>query len=201
MNRNGVVFLAFILSISFTSCKKAIQGVISSVNKANTINQFSKFTIAKGAQNADINGYKRVETSELNFVVRFDSSAIYQTSNPANQNDINKLFGFSDNNAEHLQYSARFGWNWGKEGLKLHAYVYNNGVRTTRLLGIVPVGADQQCSIKVTEGTYIFSLNGSTETLPRESTAPQALGYKLYPYFGGDEVAPHNITIYIKELQ
>ncbi|MEO5783498.1 MAG: hypothetical protein ABIQ07_09520 [Ginsengibacter sp.] len=40
--------------------------------------------------------------------------------------------------------------------------------------------------------TYLYSL-------PRTSTTAKAIGYKLYPYFGGDETAPHEIDIWIKE--
>ncbi len=39
-----------------------------------------------------------------------------------------------------------------------------------------------------------------TELLPKLSTTPLAKGYLLYPYFGGDEVAPHDINIWIKTL-
>jgi hypothetical protein len=37
--------------------------------------------------------------------------------------------------------------------------------------------------------------------MTRESKTEKAEGYKLFPYFGGDETAPHNISIWIKELQ
>jgi hypothetical protein len=35
--------------------------------------------------------------------------------------------------------------------------------------------------------------------MPRKSTTIKAVGYKLYPYFGGDELAPHPVSIWIKE--
>ena len=73
--------------------------------------QFIKYTIRKGQQYSDQNAFVATEYQELKFIVKFDASAIYQTSNPANQYDINKLYGFSDNNANHQDYSARFGWN------------------------------------------------------------------------------------------
>jgi hypothetical protein len=36
--------------------------------------------------------------------------------------------------------------------------------------------------------------------LPRHCTGSNYTRYKLFPYFGGDEVAPHRIKIKITEL-
>jgi hypothetical protein len=47
---------------------------------------------------------------------------------------------------------------------------------------------------------YVFTVNGNPVNIPRSSTTTTGRGYKLYPYFGGDELAPHNVTIKIKEL-
>ncbi|MBD0352813.1 MAG: hypothetical protein ICV65_16845, partial [Flavisolibacter sp.] len=44
----------------------------------------------------------------------------------------------------------------------------------------------------------IFTINDERTAMPRLSTTPRAKGYLLYPYFGGDEVAPHDVTIRIK---
>jgi hypothetical protein len=194
-------FLAAIALMSLTSCKKTIQGIINkSLDKTNGLNQYSDYLIKKGAQSSTLSSYQKVEYDELRFMVKFDSSAIYQASNASNQYDVNKLFGFSDNNAEHQQYSARFGWNWTKEGLSMYAYTYNNTVRDIKRIGVVPIGSENACSIKVISDAYIFTLNGNSITMPRESTTLKALGYKLYPYFGGDELAPHDIHILIKEF-
>jgi hypothetical protein len=54
--------------------------------------------------------------------------------------------------------------------------------------------------LSVVESNYVFALEEQVQTLPRNSTTPTAIGYKLYPYFGGDEPAPHNIKIIIEEL-
>ena len=47
--------------------------------------------------------------------------------------------------------------------------------------------------------TYLFSVEEKSVTLPRLSTTAMAKGYRLYPYFGGDETAPHDVRIWIKE--
>ncbi len=200
----GLLFLA--------SCTKSVDNTTSDITANNvsskghnlaatvTSNQFVQYTILKGQQYCDKSTYQPVKYDFLSFVVKFDSSAIYQTTNAGNQDDINKLFGFSDNNAQHQQYSARFGWRWSKNALRLFGYIYNNGVRSSKELGTVEIGTENSCSIKVSGSNYIFTLNGSSQIMPRASTTLKAEGYQLYPYFGGDEVAPHTISILIKQL-
>jgi hypothetical protein len=51
-----------------------------------------------------------------------------------------------------------------------------------------------------TDTEYIFHVDNSTVSLPRHCS-DDASGYKLYPYFGGDEAAPHEITIEIEDLE
>jgi hypothetical protein len=161
---------------------------------------FVEYSIYKGQQYCDKSTYKPIDLTELKFVVKFDSTAIYSNVNPVNQTDINKLYGFSDNNATHQEFSARFGWRWSDKALWLFAYIYNNGVRYSKKLGSVAIGSENYCSIKVKDSTYIFTLNNIVDTLERKSTTEHAEGYQLYPYFGGDETAPHDIHIWIKDV-
>jgi hypothetical protein len=135
----------------------------------------------------------------MKFVARFDSSAIYQTIDPVNQYDINKLYGFSEG-LDHQYNSARIGWAWVEGALRLYAYVYNKGVRLSQEICPVSIGTDINCSISLSGTTYLFNVNGNEVTLSRGSTTTTASGYQLYPYFGGDEVAPHDILIKIRTL-
>ena len=160
---------------------------------------FKQFTIPQGQHYATDNVVRAVETSALKFVVRFDSSAVYKTAKPENQYDINKLYGFSDNGEQHHLYSARFGWRWSDNALRLFAYTYNNGERAEKELGIIPVGSEVHCSIKVMGEVYVFSVDDKTQTMQRRSTTAAGKGYQLYPYFGGDEVAPLEVRIWIRE--
>lgn len=159
------------------------------------------YTIPVGQQFCDNNIFTQTNYQQLKFIVKFDSSAIYQTSFPDNQLDVNKLYGFSDNNDEHHHFSARFGWRWSDGALRLFGYVYNNGVMSYEELGTINIGTEYSCSIKVTATSYIFTLNEGSKSMPRTSTTATAIGYKLYPYFGGDEPTTHTIHIWIKELQ
>ena len=194
------------LCFSLSACNKSFDDILLNVYEkkfetSDTLSSgFVKYTISKGEQYCDKNPLRMVKYEQLSFIVKFDSSAIYQTANPANQNDINKLFGFSDNNATHHDYSARFGWRWSNNALRLFGYIYNNSVRSDVELGTIDIGIENKCSIKITDSIYLFTLNQKSVMMPRESKTVKAEGYKLYPYFGGDEVAPHTISILIKEL-
>jgi hypothetical protein len=193
----------FILAVSFStlflSCKKAIDAVVDH-GSSPVKGQVIRYVIRQGQHYSDQNGFQEVEYSQLNFTVRFDSSAIYQTTDPANQEDINKLYGFSDNNADHEQFSARFGWNWARGALRLYGYVYNNGQRTSQEITPIKIGTEYNCSITVSADHYVFNSNDTTINLPRTSATAKGEGYRLFPYFGGDETAPHEIDIWIKEL-
>lgn len=159
---------------------------------------FTEFVIPQGQHSATANTFKAIETTGLRFTVKFDSSAIYQTTNPQNQYDINKLYGFSDNGGHHHQFSARIGWRWSDGALRLFAYTYNNGLRDEKEISTVAIGAEVRCAITVMGEMYAFSVNDKEQLMPRGSTTPAAKGYQLYPYFGGDEAAPHEVRIWIK---
>jgi len=199
-------FLIIVLSIFLcTSCSKKAQKIESKIITDNPtsesiINKYVEYSIAKGSHYCDKSSYTTIKSGQLIFKVKFDSSSIYQTSQESNQTDINKLFGFSDNNAAHHEYSARFGWRWSNNSLHLFAYVYNKSVMIFKEIGTVQIGEENTCALKVAGDKYKFTLNDKSITIPRESTTALAEGYKLWPYFGGNETAPHTISIWIMEL-
>jgi hypothetical protein len=196
MKNSWMIMMAMILSLS--ACKKDITGKTADVDNV-PAKEFVKYTIKAGEHFSDKNTYAPVTYTELKFVAKFDSTAIYLHKTSSNQADINKLYGFSDNNAQHHLYSARFGWRWKENAIQIFGYVYNDGIRTEKYLGDVAIGAENNCSILVKGSEYMFILNGVVATMPRASTTAYGSGYKLYPYFGGDEKAPHNVYIWIKE--
>jgi hypothetical protein len=195
------LFLGSILFFLLISCDKSKEAIPSIDHSVNPSPQFIKYTIKAGEQYCDQSTYKQTNYNELKFIVKFDSSAIYQTASAANQLDVNKLYGFSDNNDDHHRFSARFGWRWSENGLHLFAYTYNTGEMSYEELGTISIGVEYSCSVKVTATNYIFTLNDGSKTMPRSSTTPTAIGYKLYPYFGGDEATPHDINIWIKNCE
>lgn len=203
MKKLTILLISF--SCFFYGCKKENTSSVLQKSKSptETIDQpagFVDYTIYKGQQYCDKSSYVPIQYVELTFIVKFDSSAIYTSVNPVNQYDINKLYGFSDNNADHHQFSARFGWSWTDNKLWLYGYTYNNGINYSKKLGIIKTGTENYCSIKITPNFYVFTLNDALDSMERKSTTAEAVGYKLYPYFGGDETAPHDIHILIKDL-
>lgn len=197
-------YIAIALVIIFTSCEKAIPEPIKQVptDSIITVPTSKKvvYNILKGQQFSDKNSYTSIGLNKLIFKVLFDSSAIYQTVNPTNQADINKLYGFSDNNLPHHDFSARFGWRWYNNQLEIFAYVYNNKMLSFKKVGNATIGKNELYTIEIIEGSYLFSLGENVQTMQRASTTTTAIGYKLFPYFGGDETAPHHIKIEIEEL-
>jgi hypothetical protein len=187
-------------ALLLASCSKMAEAIVDKATSTTPTGQFIKYTIEKGNQYCNNNSLKAIETTKMKFAVKFDSTAIYETVSPENQYDINKLYGFSDNNSGHHQYSARFGWRWSDKALRLFAYVYNEGAVLSKELTTIAVGEEINCLIKVAGSNYLFTVNGVSTQLPRLATTEKAKGYQLYPYFGGDEVAPHQINIWIGPL-
>lgn len=160
---------------------------------------FTTYTIPAGQNYCIGNDYQPDSFRILRFQAIFDSSCIYTSADPINQYDINKLLGFADSATFHHRNSARFGWNWEGGAMHIHAYCYRSGLRESQELGTVSLNAPHDFSIEVRPLQYIFTLNGRETIMQRSAPEPVALGYKLLPYFGGDEPAPHEVRIQIRE--
>lgn len=187
-----------------SSCSKQTPAINTSPSAPETIpsaitDGFITYILKAGSHYADQNPIKALAISEMNFIVKFDSSAIYQTVSPENQYDINKLYGFSEGYDHHIN-SARIGWAYHNSALRLYAYVYKNSERLSREISTIPLNTPVKCSITISGNNYFFTVNDAKTTLPRALSTELANGYQLYPYFGGDEVAPHDIRIKIKVL-
>ena len=163
-----------------------------------TLEGFSVYKIKEG-KHSSAKMIRTLVSDLLEFECRFDSSAVYQTSIPQNQGDINKLYGFSECNQTHQKNSARFGWRWFNDKLEIHAYVYNHGVRSSEFIKSVEIGSVSKYRIEISGDKYLFSVDGVSVEMDRTSKCNTGLYYMLYPYFGGDETAPHDIKIYIKD--
>ncbi len=160
---------------------------------------FTKYTIFKGQHYCDKTTVKSFANKEMKFKVIFDSSAVYTTLDPVNQGDINKLYGFTEGIDNHIN-SARIGWNWNKNALRLYAYSYANGIRSFKEITTVSISAVITCKIVISEKQYLFEVDDKKASLARSLEVPSVAGYWQYPYFGGDEVAPVNTYIYILDI-
>lgn len=193
--RLNTLFTFLVACLFMISCNKDLEDIVSLEPHKN---EYKTYVIKKGQQfTGSITS--EVKTTELKFKVMFDSSAIYTTSDPGNQIDINKLYGFSDCGTEHHVHSARFGWRWTNDSLRLFAYCYKNRVLTFHEMGTVLINNEHSCSIKIQGDKYLFNLDGKTHEMERGCNDTLGKRYRLFPFFGGDESAPHDITIKIKE--
>lgn len=144
---------------------------------------------------------KTFDQPSMEFLVRFDSSAIYDIG--GNQGDINKLYGFNDcgQDIENHTHSARFGWRWFNDSLQLFSYVYVNGDLLKNELKAIRINTAYECKIEIKSDSYLFSINNMVlDTVARGCSSLNVSRRYLFPYFGGDEVAPHEITVLIKDL-
>ncbi len=192
--------MSILMGLFFTSLFFACREDIDPNPTKEETKSFVSYLIKAGNNFAENNSYPSTEVTSLKFQAIFDSSCIYKTIDPINQFDINKLYGVADCSSFHQVNSARFGWNWVENAMHIHAYCYVNGVRQWKELGTVPLNTASDYELIIQPSYYLFKLNGKVDTLSRGCSGNTAVGYKLYPYFGGDESAPHDITIKIKEL-
>jgi hypothetical protein len=170
------------------------------IAEAPKIEDFREYIIPKGQHYAAGNNFGILEKRSLHFKVRFDSSCIYETVLAENASDINKLYGFSDCGSNHQENSARFGWVWNGAAIELYAYCYNEGSRNSKLLGTVAIGQETELRLVAEPGKYIFTTGGKNEVMKRTCSSDQDAAYLLFPYFGGNEVAPHDVRIFIRDL-
>ena len=82
------------------------------------------------------------------------------------------------------------------------AYAYIEGELTFELMGVIPLNTEIQMSIRVTSDSTNFSGNGlQSVSFQRSSDCDVGDNYWLWPYFGGNQVAPQDIVIKVKRKQ
>ena len=135
----------------------------------------------------------------FNYSAIFDDTAKYTTVDPSNQADINKLVGFSDcGELQDHKHSARFGWTWYQGALQIYAYTYANSKRSYEYMCDAAFGKPAEYSIRIDGSQYVFTFNGRETRMTRGCSRPHPLKAQLYPYFGGNETAPHAINILLR---
>ena len=175
-----IIFLILILA----SCKKTDN------------NGYRIYTIKEGKHRSTFN-YSTSRDQNFNWSIIFDSSAIYTTEDPDNQYDINKLIGWSDCSENHMDYSIRFGWRWLNDSLEIHWFRHQHGNFEFSKIKSVSLCEPHEYYLDFTDTEYSLCVDETCVYLDR--TCPGTFKkYKLYPYFGGQETAPHDIKIRIK---
>jgi hypothetical protein len=143
------------------------------------------------------------EGSSLKFKAMFDQSAIYDLGNE-NQWDVNNLYGTTDCGSwTPTKNSARFGWAWNLKTKKLdiYAFTHKNGKFDFLQIDTAELNQVFDFEIKLSEdhSQYIYTFKGKSVTMDRGCSDSEMDGFKLKPYFGGNEVAPHEVLIKIED--
>jgi hypothetical protein len=167
----------------------------------------TEYLIASGQHSSRVLGgfasdkIRTLKSNQFSFTARFDESARYDLGNN-NQYDINKLMGFSDCNSLHHENSIRFGWRYSieKDNIEIFAYAYSNSVMNFHYMGDVAINETAFYQIQITDQSFLLQINGEVSfELERTANCDKGLYYMLFPYFGGDEVSPHDVSIFIEE--
>lgn len=143
--------------------------------------------------------------TSFSWVVKFGESCKYDLQND-DQFDTNKLIGVGYL-PHHHKNSARFGWRYWTERkeIELSAYCYVNGRRVIQHICFCEIGKEYHLEFNVLKNWYQFFVYHNGELHHFGSTAVRhnhnkKLQYGLWPYFGGNQVAPHQIKIELKRL-
>lgn len=145
--------------------------------------------------------FPRLIFSHNGFLTRyysFDRACAWYKLPDEDQQDVNKLFGFSFGN--HLKNSVRFGWRGScyPNCVEILAYFRRNGEIAFESLGHVQVGEQCKYTLVKKGGTVEFSIEGrSGELVGKTSTTVpnKMITYLLSPYFGGNNPAPEEMII------
>jgi len=178
--------------------------ILISCNKEDE-NGYRVYTIDRGNHYSDgpidkLFGNDNKATS-WEWEVIFEPSCIYSESdlfNLSNYLDVNKLIGFSDCDRHHSQYSCRVGWRASGDSIELLIYKRDdNNIGFKSLKKIYP---DQIVNVTLDfeDTTYISCIDGICDTLDRPCPDWSGRKYSLFPFFGGQETAPHKMKIRIK---
>jgi hypothetical protein len=132
---------------------------------------------------------------------KFTESCLYDKLD--REDDLNKLYGFSL--GRHHTNSLRIGWRPSrkyKDEIEIWSYIYTNSERTYRLLKTVTINdwheyeahwVDGVITIRITDPSRVDNVYSFIAPQPKTK-----IGYMLFPFFGGQAPAPHNMKLYIK---
>ena len=141
----------------------------------------------------------------IKFRATFDESCLYDIKDN-DKYDVNKLFGFSTS-WNHMKQSARIGWRClNGSDIEVLSYSHNNGkidFEGIKVLGTVKPDQPFSCTINDNKVwfVYTFRIDGDSEMVFTKNDKKNSwfpFKYFLFPYFGGNRVAPHDMAITIE---
>lgn len=172
---------------------------------------FDRYIIKKGKhysyRNQSILPYKvALAPQTLRFEAIFSDGCDYDLKTN-DQQDINKLYGISFGMDDHYR-SVRIGWRWNvsQQNIELLSYWYTKGKRYHKYLCsvkqyepfFVTLDLDQfinEVDIQIKDEYQVVVAQQSIRGIDKSW-----IRFKLFPFFGGNIAAPHQITIFIREI-
>lgn len=159
------------------------------------------FTIKEGAHHSK-HRFKTTKSTLINFKVIFDESSTYKI-NSSDQADVNKLLGVSDHKQYHMDHSIRFGWRYYNNKLEILWFKHEEGRFTFGHIDYIEPNEQYLCTILIEPDEYTLFVDDVFVTVPRVRSRYcfKSINYSryfLWPYFGGNCAAPHDIKIKIK---
>ena len=140
----------------------------------------------------------------LTFKARFHADAAYATQIPANQFDWCKLMGISTLRIHHN--SIRLGWRYSPSDNKIELgfYGYIQDQRFMEPIGKVDFNQWADVEIHMSNAGLMVRVGANrvqkNMSLGLSSFFPTATVILDTAYFGGDETAPHDIHIDVKDI-
>ena len=127
------------------------------------------------------------------------------------QSDINKLFGIGYF-PHHKCLSARFGWRYDISSgmIEVLCYLRINWQKTWSSMGLYHIGKEYNFTLSrpnphkkwyVNQHCFTTMLTNQNDFRTNQVYCPpNPHGYLLNPYFGGNQVAPHDIEIKMERI-
>lgn len=135
--------------------------------------------------------------SRMQFSAKFYPNCIYKPQREPEQ--ISKLYGLSW--GHHHDCSARIGWRSDGTKIEVMSYVYvGHDQRESKHLGWVDVQEWHEYLIERDGKAVSLSIDGG-DPVVHTVFAPLAASYRLYPFFGGEIPAPHEMWIEVADVE
>jgi hypothetical protein len=195
----ATIFAVPVLVATYTDC-----GGGSNLDPVND----ASFEIREGKHDSNPAGLKKMQVESevdrlLTFQAFFHSDAAYLTTDPVNQHDWNKLMGITA--VDIHGNSIRTGWRYepSTDQIELGFYGYRDGVRVSQQLTEVDLEEWVDVTLEFTEDRYYAEVNGHAHEVAGPSDPglfDRTTWVLRTAYFGGDETAPHDIHIDVRDV-
>ena len=157
-----------------------------------------KITIRKGTHAPFRFPQLLIQPRILKYRFMFTDSCRYDIGEN-DQADVNKLFGIGYF-PSHKITSVRVGWRWDIQAGKIELLAYYRWTYGMQFKPIGHVDTNQWINMEIIQTWEYHEIN--IQDMPKTTVfiEPSPVGYLLRPYFGGNQTAPHDMTIHMERL-